>query len=111
MMQLRRFAEHKGEFDQLHAQIIGISVDDQEHAKLVYDKQVQGKFPILSDTDLKVIREYGLLHAKGYKDSDIAIRATLVLDKDGIERWRYPATSVPDIPGPDEVLAQLRALK
>jgi peroxiredoxin len=111
MMQLRRFAEHKAEFDRLHAQIVAISVDDQEHARLVYDKQVQGKFPILSDAGAKVIREYGLLHPHGHFDDDIAIRATLVLDRDGIERWRYPATSVPDIPSPDEVLAQLRALK
>jgi peroxiredoxin len=111
MMQLRRFAEHRAEFDQLHAQIVAISIDDQAHAKLVYDKQVQGKFPILSDTGAKVIREYGLLHPRGHFDDDIAIRATLVLDRDGVERWRYPATSVPDIPSPDEVLPQLRALE
>jgi peroxiredoxin len=111
MMQLRRFAEHKADFDQLNAQIVAISVDDQEHAKLVYDKQVNGNFPILSDTTLATIRQYGLFHEKGNRGQDIAIRATLVLDKDGVERWRYPATSVPDIPSPEEVLAELRKLK
>lgn len=111
MMQLRRFAEHKAKFDQFGAHIVAISVDDQEHARLVYDKQVARKFPILSDAGAKVVRQYGLLHEKGRFDQDIAIRATLVLDQDGVERWRYPATSVPDIPSPEEVLAQLRALK
>src|SRR5574340_1344356 len=110
MVQLSRFAELKADFDQFGAHIVAISIYDQDHVRLVDDKQVQRKFPILSDAGAKTIRAYGLLHPHGHFSDDIAIRATLVLDKDGIERWRYPATSVPDIPSPEEVLAQLKAL-
>jgi peroxiredoxin len=111
MQQLREFAEHKTEFDQAGARIVAVSVDDREHARLVFDKQIGGKFPILSDLTLSAIRAYGLVHTQGHAGGDIAIRATLVIDKDGVERWRRVSESVPDIPKSAEVLEQLRALK
>jgi peroxiredoxin len=111
MQQLREFAEHKADFDREGARIVAVSTDDQEHARLVYDKQVGRKFPILSDPGLSAIRAYGLVHGKGHAGEDIAIRATIVIDKDGIERWRRVSDSVPDIPKSADVLDQLRALK
>jgi len=111
MQQLREFAEHKADFDQAGARIVALSVDDEQHARLVFDKQVGRKFPILSDPSLSAIRAYGLLHTQGHAGGDIAIRATLVIDRDGIERWRRVSESVPDIPKSADVLAQLRALK
>ena len=111
MSQLREFAEHKADFDRAGARMVAVSVDDQEHARLVFDKQVGRKFPILSDPQLSAIRAYGLVHTQGHADSDIAIRATLVLDRDGVERWRRVSQSVPDIPKSADALAQLRALK
>jgi len=41
--QLREFAQHAGEFEQAKARLIAISVDDQEHAHLVWDKQAKGE--------------------------------------------------------------------
>jgi len=111
MKQLREFAEQKAQFDAAGARLLAISVDDREHAKLVFDKQVNGRFPILSDTRLAAIREYGLLHPQGEGGHDIAIRATLVLDKEGVERWRRVSENVPDIPTPADVLAELRKLQ
>lgn len=111
MSQLREFAEHKADFDRAGARIVAVSVDDQEHARLVFDKQVGRKFPILSDPGLSSIRAYGLVHSEGHSGRDIAIRATIVIDKDGIERWRRVSESVPDIPKSADVLAQLRTLK
>ena len=111
MMQLREFAERKADFDAAGAHLVALSVDDQEHAKLVYDKQVGHKFPILSDPGARTIRAYGLLHPHGRFDQDIALRTTIVLDKDGIERWRRVSQSVPDIPKSSDVLTQLRALR
>jgi len=111
MQQLREFAEHKAEFDQTGARIVALSTDDQEHARLVYDKQVGRKFPILSDPGLSATRAYGLVHSQGHGGADIAIRATIVIDKDGIERWRRVSDSVPDIPKSADVLNQLSTLK
>jgi len=111
MRQLREFAQHKADFDQLHARVVGISVDDQEHAKLVWDKQVNHAFTILSDPGAKVIREYGLLHAHGKGDEDIAIRTTLLIDEQGREQWRRVSTTVPDIPTAEEALKQVQSTK
>ncbi len=111
MHQLREFAQHKADFDALNARLVAISVDDQEHARLVWDKKIDRKFPILSDPGAIVIRQYGLLHVHGKGDEDIAIRTTLLLDEQGRERWRRVSETVPDIPKADDVLQQLRALK
>ena len=111
MRQLREFAEHKADFDRAGARIVAVSVDDQEHARLVFDKQVGRNLSILSDPDLSAVRAYGLVHTQGHADGDIALRATIIIDRDGIERWRRVSESVPDIPKSADVLAQLRALK
>ena len=111
MNQLREFAQHKADFDQLHVRVVGISVDDQEHAKLVWDKKVDRNFTILSDPGAKVIREYGLLHEHGKGDEDIAIRTTLLIDEQGREQWRRVSNTVPDIPSAEEALNHIRETK
>ncbi len=111
MRQLREFAQHKSDFDALHVRVVGISADDEEHAKLVWEKQINRSFPILSDPGAKVIREYGLLHQHGKGDEDIAIRTTLLIDEQGREQWRRVSTTVPDIPTAEEALQQIRTQK
>ena len=111
MRQLREFAQHKAEFDQLHVRVVGISVDGQEDAHKVWDKVTSRQFTILSDPGAQVIRRYGLLHEKGHIVDDIAIRTTLFVDADGRERWRRVSDSIPDIPQAQEVLERIRATK
>jgi peroxiredoxin len=108
MRQLREFAQHKAEFDQLHVRVVGISVDGQPDAHKVWDKMTGQQFTILSDPGAQVIRTYGLLHEKGRLDDDIAIRTTLFIDGEGHERWRRVSESIPDIPKAEEVLNQIR---
>ena len=110
MRQLREFAQHAGEFEQAKARLVAISVDDQEHAHLVWDKQTAHQFVILSDPEARVIRQYGLLHPHGKGDTDIAIRTTFVIDEDGRERWRKVSVTIPEIPKAAEVLQQLRRM-
>ena len=111
MNQLREFAQHKEDFDKLNARIVAISVDDQEHARMVFDKKVERRFPILTDLDAKVIRQYGLLHPHGKGDQDIAIRTTFLIDEQGNERWRRVSETVLDIPKASDVLEQIKTLK
>lgn len=112
MRQLREFAQHSAEFDQLKARLVAVSVDDHEHAHMVWDRMADRKFIILSDPGANVIRRYGLLHAKGGKgDADIAIRTTFVIDEGGRERWWRVSTTIPDIPKAAEVLERLREMK
>src|SRR5215469_1163316 len=107
MSELREFAQHSTDFEKLGVRVIGISVDDQEHAREVWEKGGSKKFTILSDPGAKVIRQYGLLHERGHAESDIALRTTLLIDPAGRERWRRVSKSVPDIPTSDETLADI----
>ena len=111
MHQLREFAQHAGEFEQANAHLVAISVDDQEHAHLAWDKKADHKFVVLSDPGARVIRRYGLLHAQGYNDTDIAIRTTYVIDENGRERWRKVSSTAFEVPKAADVLQQLRDLQ
>ena len=108
MKQLREFAQRKPDFDAQDARIVAVSVDDAAHTRKVWDEVTQRKLTILSDPDAKVIREYGLLHTKGRQGEDIALRATLVLDENGVEVYRRVSSSVPEIRTADEILQQLK---
>lgn len=111
MTQLREFARHKKEFDERRVRIIALSVDDAPHVRQVWEKVTDRSFTILSDPGAKVIRKYGLLHAGGAHGSDIAIRTTISIDEQGIERWRRVSETVPDIPSINEVLQNIPPTK
>ncbi len=74
---------------------------------MVWDRKIDRKYPVLSDPGAQVITRYGLLHAKGHFSEDIAIRTAIYIDGNGIEQWRRVSTTVPDTPGPDEVLEMI----
>lgn len=108
MIQLREFARHKSDFDQLDTRIAAISVDDEGHNRDVWEKVTQKQFPVLSDPGGLVVRQYGLLHPEGKGSGDIALRTTLLIDAQGKEQWRRVSETVPDIPKAAEVLARIR---
>ena len=108
MTELREFAQRSSELDKLGVRLVGLSVDDQEHAREAWEKSGSRKFTILSDPGAKVVRQYGLVHEKGHADSDIALRTTLLIDPEGREHWRRVSKSVPDIPTADETLQEIR---
>jgi peroxiredoxin len=107
--QLREFARHKKEFDSANTRLVAISVDDREHALLVWEKVVNRQFNILSDLGATVIRSYGVLHpGAGMEGQDIALDTTLLVDVDGRERWRRVSETLPDLPTAEQVLARIR---
>lgn len=108
MKQLSEFAQHKNDFDRVNTRIVAVSVDDQQDAYKVWDKGIDRQFTILSDPGAAVIRQYGLLHARGKGTGDIAIRTTLLIDEQGRERWRRVSGSIPDIPSSEEALNHIR---
>lgn len=65
-------------FEQAGTQVIGISVDRQARNK-AFAEQLGVKFPILSDEQKTVSREYGVLIPL----IRLASRTTFVIDKDG----------------------------
>src|SRR5579872_5870276 len=110
MKQLREFAQHNEEFTAQKVKIVAISVDDIEHNKLVWEKSADRKFPVLSDPGAKVIRQYGLLHAGGHDNEDIALRTTLLIDENGVELWRRVSSSAIDIPKVADILPRIPPL-
>ncbi len=110
MKQMREFAQRKPDFDKLNATLVGVSVDDPEHAKKVWDEVAEHKFIILSDEGARVIRRYGLVHTKGKGDTDIALRTTVIVDERGDELFRKVSSSAIDTRSADEILAELRKL-
>ncbi|SRR5260370_19033847 len=108
MTELRGLAQRASDFEKLGVKVVAISVDDQEHAHDVWDKAAQKKVVVLSDPGAEVIRKYGLLHAAGHRDQDIALRTTLLIDPRGMEKWRRVSESVPDIPTVDETLGKIK---
>lgn len=110
MAELREFAQHKDDFDKLDTKVLAISVDDLEHARMVWEKASDRQFDILSDPDARVIKSYGLLHVNGHRGTDIAIRTAILIDKNGREQWRRVSETIQDVPTIDDVLNQVRKL-
>jgi len=108
MRQLREFAQHASEFEKVNARVVGISVDDVQENRGVWEKVTNKQFTILSDPGAKVIRQYGLLHVGGKGDTDIALRTTLLIDEKGVEQWRRVSESVTDIPKAADVMKRIR---
>jgi peroxiredoxin len=92
----------------MNIRIVAISADDVEHARLVWQQKVDRKFPVLSDPGAKVISQYGILHANGHGEENIAIRTAVLLDEKGVEVWRRVSSSVSDAPKPKEILGKIR---
>jgi thioredoxin-dependent peroxiredoxin len=108
MTELREFARHSDGLEKLGVQLIPISFDNQQHVHDVWQQVAEKKFPILSDPAGKVVRKYGLLHSSGHAGEDIALRSTILIGPDGLERWRRVSQSVPDIPSWDETQMAVR---
>ena len=77
------FRESMVQLGKANAQVFGISVDTFFTLKAFHDQQ-QLPFPLLSDFNKQVIREYGVFNEDMIGLKGIAKRATFVIDKDGI---------------------------
>jgi peroxiredoxin len=81
----------------LKAQVVGISVNDPFSNKEFAEKN-RLPFPILSDYNREVIKEYNLVSPDfvGLKGYTVAKRSIFVLDKQGIIRYVW-ITDVPSV--------------
>ncbi len=90
--------------------ILAISVDSQDESAAL-EKQLGLGFPLLSDPDERVIKRYGLLHAKGHGSSDIARPADLLLDSNGVIRWAMFTDNIRVRARPEAVLQAAERLR
>jgi peroxiredoxin len=85
--ELCTFRDRLAQLNRVDAQVFGISVDTFFSLKAFRDQQLF-MFPLLSDFNKQVIRDYGVFNEDMIGLKGIAKRAVFVLDKDGVVRYR-----------------------
>jgi glutaredoxin-dependent peroxiredoxin len=107
--ELCTFRDSMGRLNQVEAQVFGISVDTFFTLKAFHDQQKLG-FPLLSDFNKEVIRDYGVFNENMIGLKGIAKRAVFVLDKDGVVRHREVLEDARNEPNYDKVFDALTRL-
>jgi glutaredoxin-dependent peroxiredoxin len=107
--ELCTFRDSLARLNQAHAQVFGISVDTFFALKAFHDQE-QLTFPLLSDFNKQVIRDYGVFNEDMIGLKGIAKRAVFVLDKAGVVRYKEVLDDARNEPDYDGVLASLAAM-
>ena len=84
--------------------VAAIVVDPEENNRAMVGKLLL-PFPILSDPESRVIKEWDVLNAA---EHDIARPATFVIRRDGTISYRYVGVDYTDRPTDEEVFAGLK---
>lgn len=102
-MQLNTYSSDIAQFDELGAQVLGISpqsVESHEQFSGVHNFT----FPLLADIDKSVARAYGVLGPVGFYK-----RSVFVVDRGGVIRYAHRATAGLTFRKTDELVAAVRA--
>jgi peroxiredoxin len=107
--ELCTFRDSFAKLGQAHAQVYGISVDTFFTLKAFHDHE-KLSFPLLSDFNKQVIREYGVFNEDMIGLKGIAKRAVFVIDKDGVVRHREVLDDARNEPDYNKVFSALATL-
>ena len=107
--ELCTFRDGLGKLSAANAQVFGISVDTFFALKAFRDQQ-QLSFPLLSDFNKEVIRQYGVFNEDMIGLKGIAKRAVFVIDKGGVVRYREVLDDARNEPDYGKVFAAVQAL-
>jgi peroxiredoxin len=107
--ELCTFRDALDKFNGVNAQVYGISVDSFFALKAFADQQ-HLTFPLLSDFNKQVIRDYGVFNEDMIGLKGIAKRAVFVLDKDGVVRHREVLDDARNEPDYEKVFQAVAAL-
>ncbi len=108
--ELCTFRDAIGELGRAHAQVLGISTDTFFALKAFQDQQ-RLNFPLLSDYNKQVIREYGVFNEDMIGLKGIAKRAVFVIDREGVVRHREVLEDARNEPDYQKVYQALAALE
>jgi peroxiredoxin len=98
-------------YDQVNAQVLGISVDSLFTLARYKDDQ-QLNFPLLSDFNKDVSKSYGCLYDTFVFDMHgVSKRSAFVIDKMGIIRYAEVLETASDLPNFSEIQKTLSELK
>ena len=103
------FRDSMARLGKADAQVYGISVDTFFTLKAWQDQQ-QLNFPLLSDFNKEVIRDYGVFNEDMIGLKGIAKRAVFVIDKDGVVRHREVLDDARNEPDYEKVFGALASL-
>src|SRR5436305_3060252 len=107
--ELCTFRDSLARLNAADAQVFGISVDTFFALKAFHDQQ-QLTFPLLSDFNKQVIRQYGVYNEDMIGLKGIAKRAVFVLDQNGIVRHREVLKDARNEPDYDKIATVLASL-
>src|SRR6476620_141528 len=107
--ELCTFKDSIAQLGKANAQVFGISVDTFFTLKAFQDQQ-KLTFPLLSDFNKQVIRDYGVFNEDMIGLKGIAKRAVFVIDKDGVVRHREVLDDARNEPDYQKVLAAVATL-
>jgi glutaredoxin-dependent peroxiredoxin len=107
--ELCTFRDSMGQLNKSNAQVLGISTDTFFSLKAFHDQQ-KFNFPLLSDFNKQVIREFGVFNEDMIGLKGIAKRAVFVLDSDGVVRHKEVLEDARNEPNYQKVLDSLSAL-
>ena len=104
-MQLTRLAEDYNKIKAAGADLIAVSADNQSFAWSM-GQTTGAKFEILSDSDRKTIKSYGILNPDEH--DGIAKPTILIIDKEGRIRYMYVGKDPSDRPPDDKILEEVK---
>jgi len=107
--ELCTFRDSLAQLNRANAQVFGVSVDTFFALKAFHDQQ-RLTFPLLSDFNKQVIREYGVFNEDMIGLKGIAKRAVFVIDKDGVVRHREVLDDARNEPNYQKVLDSVTSL-
>lgn len=102
--QLNAYNEGLGQFEELDAQIIGVSAQDLD-SKEAFTAKHGFEFPLLADVDKEVAAAYGTLGPIGFPR-----RSIFIIDADGIIRYAHKAIAGLTYRPVDELITELERL-
>jgi peroxiredoxin len=107
--ELCTFQDQLARLNQTTARVFGISVDTFFTLK-AFQADQKLAFPLLSDFNKQVIRDYGVFNEDMIGLKGIARRAVFVLDRDGVVRHREVLDDARNEPDYEKVFSVLAAL-
>lgn len=107
--ELCTFRDSMARLNSAKAQVFGISVDTFFTLKAFHDSQ-HLTFPLLSDFNKEVIREYGVFNPDMIGLKGIAKRAVFVLDRDGVVRHKEVLEDARNEPDYEAVFKALESM-
>src|SRR5882757_4839273 len=107
--ELCTFKDSMAQLGKANAQVFGISVDTFFTLKAFQDQQ-KLTFPLLSDFNKQVIRDYGVFNEDMIGLKGIAKRGVFVIDTGGVVRYREVLDDARNEPNYDKVFETLASL-